>query len=181
MYEQYLSFVHGRKSEEKQKSKRKSQGIYYTTKYIVKYLIKETLGEVLKKTKPKELAKIKVLDPACGSGSFLTVAYDKILETLAKQNPQTSLFAKFDILKDNIFGVDLDAQAVEIARLNLLLKVLSQKTKLPTLQHNISSGNSLVSGNAENWKNILALIFVNKELLILRTSSKTPSSRAVLM
>jgi len=149
MYEQYLGYVQGRKSEEKQKSKRKSQGIYYTPKYIVEYLIKETLGEVLKKTKPKELAKIKILDPACGSGSFLTAAYDKILETLVKQNPQTSLFAKFDILKENIFGVDLDAQAVEIAQLNLLLKVLSQKTKLPTLQHNISSGNSLVSGNAE--------------------------------
>jgi len=71
------------------------------------------------------------------------------LETLAKQNPQTSLFAKFDILQENIFGVDLDAQAVEITQLNLLLKVLSQKTKLPTFQHNISSGNSLVSGNAE--------------------------------
>ena len=149
MYEQYLGYVQGRKSEEKQKSKRKSQGIYYTPKYIVEYLIKETLGEVLKKTKPKELTKIKVLDPACGSGSFLTAAYDKILETLTKQNPQTSLFAKFDILKENIFGVDLDAQAIEIAQLNLLLKVLSQKIKLPTLQHNISSGNSLVSGNAE--------------------------------
>jgi type I restriction-modification system DNA methylase subunit len=149
MYEQYLGYVQGRKSEEKQKSTRKSQGIYYTPKYIVEFIVKETLGEVLKKTKPKDLAKIKVLDPACGSGSFLTAAYDKILETLTKQNPQTSLFAKFDILKENIFGVDLDAQAIEIAQLNLLLKVLSQKTKLPTLQHNISSGNSLVSGNAE--------------------------------
>ncbi len=149
IYEQYLSFVQVRKGEDKSKSKRKSQGIYYTPKYIVEYIVNETLGEVLKKTKPKELAKIKVLDPACGSGSFLTAAYDKILETLTKQNPQTSLFAKFDILKENIFGVDLDAQAVEIAQLNLLLKVLSQKTKLPTLQHNISSGNSLVSGNAE--------------------------------
>jgi DNA-directed RNA polymerase subunit K/omega len=87
------------------------------------------LGEILKKTKPKELAKIKVLDPACGSGSFLNAAYDKILDTMTKQNPQTSLFAKIDILKENIFGVDLDAQAVEIAQLNLLLKVLSQKTK----------------------------------------------------
>lgn len=153
IYEQYLSYVQGRKSEEKQKSKRKSQGIYYTPKYIVDYLVKETLGEILKKTKPKELAKIKVLDPACGSGSFLTAAYDKILETLTKQNPQTSLFAKFDILKENIFGVDLDAQAIEIAQLNLLLKVLSQKTKLPTLQHNITSGNSLVSGNAEKLEN----------------------------
>lgn len=152
MYEQYLGYVQGRKSEERQKSTRKSQGIYYTPKYIVDYLVKETLGEVLKKTKPKELAKIKVLDPACGSGSFLTAAYDKILETLTKQNPQTSLFSKFDILKENIFGVDLDVQAIEIAQLNLLLKVLSQKTKLPTLQHNISSGNSLVSGSAEKLK-----------------------------
>jgi hypothetical protein len=54
IYEQYLSYVQGRKSEEKQKSKRKSQGIYYTPKYIVDYLVKETLGEILKKTKPKE-------------------------------------------------------------------------------------------------------------------------------
>ncbi len=149
IYEQYLSFVQGRKGEDKSKSKRKSQGIYYTPEYIVEFIIKETLGEVLKKTKPKNISKIKVLDPACGSGSFLTAAYDKILETLTKQNPQISFFTKFDILKENIFGVDLDAQAVEIAQLNLLLKVLSQKTKLPTLQHNLNSGNSLVSGNAE--------------------------------
>ncbi len=89
---------------------------------------------MLRKARPKEIQKIKVLDPACGSGSFLTAAYDRILETLTKQNPQTSLFAKFDILKDNIYGVGLDTQAVEIAQLNLLLKVLSQKTKLPTLE-----------------------------------------------
>src|SRR3990167_2919760 len=149
IYEQYLSFVQVRKGEEKSKSKRKAHGIYYTPKYIVEFIVKETLGEVLKKTKPKDISKIKVLDPACGSGSFLTAAYDKILETLAKQNPQTLLFTQFNILKENIFGVDLDAQAVEIARLNLLLKVLSQKTKLPTLQHNVNPGNSLVSGNAE--------------------------------
>jgi len=152
IYEQYLSFVQGRKGEDKAKSKRKSQGIYYTPKYIVEFIVKETLGEVLKKTKPKELAKIKVLDPACGSGSFLTAAYDKILENLTKQNSQTSLFTKFDILKDNIYGVDLDTQAVEIAQLNLLLKVLSQKTKLPTLQHKLRVGNSLISGGEEKYK-----------------------------
>lgn len=141
-----MSFVRGRKGEDKAKSKRKSQGIYYTSKYIVEFIVKETLGEVLKKTKPKDISKIKVLDPACGSGSFLIAAYDKIAGSI--ENP--SLFTKFDILKDNIYGVDLDTQAVEIAQLNLLLKVLSQKTKLPTLQHNLRMGNSLVSGNAEN-------------------------------
>ncbi|NQU83889.1 MAG: N-6 DNA methylase, partial [Parcubacteria group bacterium] len=152
MYEQYLSYVQGRKSEEKQKSKRKSQGIYYTPKYIVEFIVKETLGEVLKKTKPKDFGKIKVLDPACGSGSFLTAAYDKILETRIKQKPQTSLFDKFDILKESIFGVDLDAQAVEIAQLNLLLKVLAQKTRLPILKHNLRAGNSLIEKGDENLK-----------------------------
>jgi adenine-specific DNA-methyltransferase len=141
IYEQYLSFVQVRKGEDKAKSKRKSQGIYYTPKYIVEFIVKETLGEVLEKTKPKYISKIKVLDPACGSGSFLTVAYDTILENVDNR----SLFTKFDILKDNIYGVDLDAQAVEIAQLNLLLKVLSQRTKLPTLQHNLRVGNSLIS------------------------------------
>ena len=149
IYEQYLSFVQVRKGEDKSKSKRKSQGIYYTPKYIVEFIVKETLGEVLKKTKPQDIQKIKVLDPACGSGSFLIAAYDKILETLTKQTSQASLFTKFYILKENIFGVDLDAQAVEIAQLNLLLKVLSQKAKLPTLQHNLRVGNSLISGKTE--------------------------------
>jgi len=152
IYEQYLSFVQVRKGEDKSKSKRKSQGIYYTPKYIVEFIVKETLGEVLKKTKPQDIQKIKVLDPACGSGSFLIAAYDKILETLTKQTSQASLFTKFYILKENIFGVDLDAQAVEIAQLNLLLKVLSQKAKLPTLQHNLRVGNSLISEGDPKYK-----------------------------
>ncbi|MBU1355093.1 MAG: N-6 DNA methylase [Candidatus Edwardsbacteria bacterium] len=148
IYEQYLGYVQGRKSEEKQKSQRKAQGIYYTPKYIVDYIVKEALGEALKNAKPKDISKIKVLDPACGSGSFLTAAYDEILGKVANPN----LFTKFDILKDNIYGVDLDAQAVEIAQLNLLLKVLTQKTKLPSLQHNLSSGNSLISEGDPKYK-----------------------------
>lgn len=141
IYEQYLSFVQSRKGEEKAKSKRKTQGIFYTPKYIVEFIVKETLGKMLMNTKPKDIQRIKVLDPACGSGSFLTVAYDVILESIGNH----SLFTKFEILKDNIYGIDLDAQAIEIAQLNLLLKVLSQRTKLPALQHNLRVGNSLLS------------------------------------
>jgi len=160
MYEQYLSFVQGRKGEDKSKSKRKSQGIYYTPKYIVEFIVKETLGEVLKKVKPKAISKIKVLDPACGSGSFLTAVYDKVLESIK----YPSLFTKFEILKDNIYGVDLDTQAVEIAQLNLLLKVLFQKAKLPELQHNLRVGNSLISEGDEkyrpfNWQSDFADVF----------------------
>jgi len=151
IYEQYLSFVQEKadKNGEAKKSKRKAQGIYYTPKYIVEYLIERTLGEVLKKARKKDLPNIKILDPACGSGSFLISAYDKMLEAKNKLEKQTGLFDKFEILKNSIYGVDLDEQAIEIARLNLLLRVLSQKTKLPTLSHNIRMGNSLVDGNME--------------------------------
>ena len=150
IYEQYLGYVQGKvQNDEKKKSKRKSQGIYYTPKYIVEYLVKQTLGEVLKKAKKKDLARIKILDPACGSGSFLISAYDKMLSAKHKLNIQTGLFDTFEILKNNIYGVDLDEQAIEIAQLNLLLRVLSKRTKLPTLVHNIRMGNSLVEGETE--------------------------------
>ncbi len=156
IYEQYLGNVlkqakkNARVTEAHKK--RKSQGIYYTPRCIVDFIVRKTLGEVLKNTKPKDISRIKVLDPACGSGSFLTVAYDKILKYYEEHNTKQTLFTKFDILKENIFGVDLDAQAVEIAQLNLLLKVLSQKTKLPTLQHNLRVGNSLISKGEEKYK-----------------------------
>jgi len=149
IYEQYLGHIQGRNSEEKRKTKRKSQGIYYTKKYIVDFIIKETIEKILKKESEKNFSKIKILDPSCGSGSFLIAAYDKILEYFDKNNQQNTLFTKLEILKDNIYGVDLDIQAVEIAQLNLLLKVLSKRVTLPTLQHNVMSGNSLISGTSE--------------------------------
>lgn len=151
IYEQYLGMVLAKstkKSEAKlEDRKRKNQGIYYTPKYVVEFIVKETLGEILKKTKSKDVSKIKVLDPACGSGSFLTAAFDAISEHAEK-----TLFSKVDILKNNIFGVDLDGQAVEIAQLNLLLKVLVQKIKLPKLQNNLRVGNSLISKGEEKFK-----------------------------
>lgn len=182
IYEQYLGYVQGKtqKDSKGKKSKRKSQGIYYTPKYIVEYLIEQTLGEVLKKAKKKDLSNIKILDPACGSGSFLISAYDKMLEAKNKLEMQTGLFDKFEILKNNIYGVDLDEQAIEIARLNLLLRVLSQKIKLPTLSHNIRIGNSLVEGEMEkleecfgekwreqkafNWKQEFEEVFANSKI-----------------
>jgi len=153
IYEQYLGYVQEKKEkDEKKKSKRKSQGIYYTPKYIVEYMIEQTLGEVLKKAKAKDIPNIKILDPACGSGSFLISAYDKMLEAKTKLDKQTGFFDSFEILKNNIYGVDFDEQAIEIAQLNLLLRVLQQRTKLPTLSHNLKVGNSLITGDVDELK-----------------------------
>ncbi len=53
---------------------------------------------------------------------------------------------KVEILKKNIFGIDLDPKAVEITQLNLLFKAAEKKHRLPTLQENIKVGNNLIDG-----------------------------------
>jgi len=152
LYEQYLGHIL-KKTPQRAKlndgrAYRKEQGIYYTPAYIVDYIVRNTLGELLK-GKKVDASKIKVLDPACGSGSFLVKAFDVLNEHYAKdkmygQKTLTGYSTKERILKDNIFGVDLDKQAAEIAQLNLLLRIAEKGQKLPLLQQNVKIGNSLI-------------------------------------
>jgi len=152
VYEQYLGQIHREDGEEKKSSKRKSQGIYYTPRYIVDYIIENTLGQLLKNKPAHEASKIKILDPACGSGSFLIKAFEVLDEHIRRENRQKGTDAlinyarKLTILTSNIYGVDLDEEAVEIAQLNLLLKALEKRERLPNLSHHIECGNSLISG-----------------------------------
>lgn len=147
IYEQYLGHIL-RKTDKRatlteSHAHRKEQGIYYTPTYIVDYIVRNTLGELLKE-KDMDAGKIRVLDPACGSGSFLIRAFD-ILKEYHQQKADKYTQVNYDeILKNNIFGVDLDKQAVEIAQLNLLLKIAEKGHKLPLLEQNIKCGNSLI-------------------------------------
>ncbi len=169
IYEQYLGNIlkstPKRAKLEESKTHRKEQGIYYTPSYIVDYIVKNTVGEFIKTHTPEEIKKVRILDPACGSGSFLIRAY-KELENYWLHNSdfaQTTLDSeefyskKVEILKNNIFGVDLDPKAVEIAQLNLLLQISERKQRLPILQNNIKVGNSLIddpsiSDRAFKWE-----------------------------
>jgi len=169
IYEQYLSNIlkstTKRAKLEESKTHRKEQGIYYTPSYIVDYIVKNTVGEYIKTHTPEEIKKVRILDPACGSGSFLIKAY-KELENYWKQNSDFAQLTldseefyskKVEILKNNIFGVDLDPKAVEIAQLNLLLQISEKGEKLPLLQNNVKVGNSLiddpsVSDKAFKWE-----------------------------
>ena len=160
IYEQYLGNIlkstPKRAKLEESKTHRKEQGIYYTPSYIVDYIVKSTVGEYIKTHKPEEIRKVRILDPACGSGSFLIRAYDE-LENYWKQNSDFAQITldseefyskKVEILKNNIFGVDLDPKAVEIAQLNLLLQISEKKQRLPLLQNNIKVGNSLINDSS---------------------------------
>ncbi|MFA5974496.1 MAG: N-6 DNA methylase [Lentimicrobiaceae bacterium] len=179
-YEQFLGKQikidesHHAKIEDKPEV-RKAGGVYYTPQYVVDYIVKNTVGKLIDGKTPKQIAGIKIVDPACGSGSFLIGAYQYLIDfhknyytdngtkTGKKDSPVTvegnlTSAEKKRILLNNIYGVDIDVNAVEVTKLSLLLKCLEGETEtsltqqyqlwheriLPTLDENIKSGNSLV-------------------------------------
>ena len=171
IYEQYLGHraqdPEGKQVVDK-RARRKAQGIYYTPQFVVRYIVGQTLGRLLEEQDYEQARQVKVLDMACGSGSFLIEAFDVLDRYLAGVRGQDAASAagdihdfarRMEILTGNLYGVDLDAQAVEIARLNLLLKAVNQRGELPRLE-NIRQGNSLISGTPEelnaafssNWR-----------------------------
>lgn len=181
VYEQFLGKViritpaHHAKVEEKPEV-RKAGGVYYTPQYIVDYIVKNTIGKLIEGKAPNEISSIKIVDPACGSGSFLIGALQFLFEYHRnyyntkpsqpkgrKDTPLTpdghlTTSEKKRILLNNIYGVDLDANAVEVTKLSLLLKCLEGETDasinnqlklfndrvLPSLDNNIKNGNSLI-------------------------------------
>lgn len=199
VYEQFLGKVirltpaHFAVVEDKPEVK-KAGGVYYTPTYIVDYIVQNTLGKSLTQPSPKErafgkgrtpneISKLRILDPACGSGSFLIGAYEYLLnyhleyynkqfkegklKTGNKNSPvyetdrgdiRLTTSEKKRILLNNIYGVDIDPQAVEVTKLSLLLKVLEgesdetltnqmrmfRERALPDLSNNIKCGNSLI-------------------------------------
>jgi hypothetical protein len=189
VYEQFLGKVirldEGRKAIVEDKPEvRKAGGVYYTPSYIVEYIVKSTVGKLMEGSTPAKAAQIRILDPACGSGSFLIGAYQFLLDwhldwykanlaPLLEKNPSASsevlrllpappeqrsdrrarkiharaaqaslpivkangsewrltTTERKRILQSNIYGVDIDPQAVEVTKLSLLLKVLEGETQ----------------------------------------------------
>jgi len=190
VYEQFLGKVitltsgHRARIEEKPEVK-KAGGVYYTPSYIVDYIVQNTVGKLIEGRTPRQVADLRILDPACGSGSFLLGAYTRLLDWhrdwYTDNDPESwarrkkppirqidtplgpawvlTVAEKKRILLNNIFGVDIDSQAVEVTKLSLLLKVLEGETAetlgstrklfheraLPDLGDNIKCGNSLIA------------------------------------
>lgn len=94
---------------------------------------------------------VRVLDPACGSGAFLVYVFDYLLKENQRVNYilgnlfETNEESVRKILSDNIFGVDINEESVEITKLSLWLKTAQKGKKLTALDENIKCGNSLIS------------------------------------
>lgn len=191
IYERFLGKVivatDKRARVEEKPEVRKAGGVYYTPEYIVRYIVDNTVGKLIEGKTPSEIQEMRFADIACGSGSFLLGVYDTLLRyhtayyNRTKRNQtegikagciqrpdgalQLSLLQKRQILLNNIYGVDIDLQAVEVAQLSLYLKLLEDETiasahqqlalrkaLLPSLSNNIVCGNSLIGWDVVEGK-----------------------------
>lgn len=190
IYEDYLttslrSVGHGKIQVIDDNKERKKLGIFYTPPHLVSHTLDKTLGEKLAECRtPDDVSKIRVLDPSCGSGSFLIKAFDLFLDWYKKYNRAASkkiaaaargeagkkpgnsngtldgdlaLVADPErrIVRDNLFGIDIDPQAASIASVNLMLKAMTKNEKLDRiLGTNILVGNSLVTGLEDGFRGL---------------------------
>jgi type I restriction-modification system DNA methylase subunit len=201
IYERFLGKVivatDRRARVEEKPQVRKAGGVYYTPEYIVRYIVDNTVGKLIEGMTPKEIREMRFADIACGSGSFLLGIYDYLLRyhtayyNRTKRNQaegkkagciptegnalRLSLLQKRTILLTNIYGIDVDPTAVEVAQLSLYLKLLEDETiasahqqqlemrqaLLPSLSSNIVSGNSLVS-----WDIFEGQLFTSNEAVL---------------
>ena len=164
IYEKYLGktirLTEKRVKVEEKPEVRKAGGVYYTPKWVVSYIVENTVGKLIDGKSPETIESIHILDPACGSGSFLIEAVDSIFkyylkhyESYPREAKRGELFSnvvmsyedgtpisrlsirkKSEILKNNIFGVDLDPQAVEITMMSLYIKIIEGELTTTT-QH----------------------------------------------
>ena len=121
-----------------------------------------------------ELGRVRVLDPACGSGAFLIEAFDQLHkfyeisnDRLGELRGSRSLFdPDKQILQQNLFGVDLNEEAIEIYRLSLWIKTAARGKVLTSLDHTIRVGNSVVADpavhpRAFDWQSAFPEVFAN--------------------
>lgn len=152
--------------------------IVTTPVHIVKYMVKEALDEKCSNKTPDEILKLKIADIACGSGVFLEETFqylqDYCMNWYLKNDPshlielgngkyKLPLIDKKNILLNCIYGVDIDAHAVQVCKFSLLIKLIEDETTpsvtnvtpvLPDLEFNILTGNSLIERTDINSTNL---------------------------
>jgi hypothetical protein len=143
-------------------TKQKELGIFYSPNYIARFILQQALEVWFEEQKDffQALQSVTILDPACGEGIFLVEGFDFLLEQYQNYFPNFPN-PEIHIVKNNLFGVDIDEKAVETTQSLLLEKLQHQKVNL---ENNIKLGNSLIgksefSPKAFDWAKEFPHIF----------------------
>jgi type II restriction/modification system DNA methylase subunit YeeA len=163
------------------RGERKATGSYYTPEYVVQYIVENTLDPILDDIRADVIGQtthsqdnfaedfaervfdLKILDPAMGSGHFLTNAVDHLAREIVNaqelQADEAGIetvdeshdihWARRQVAQKCIYGVDLNDMAVELAKVSLWLRTLAAEQPLAFLDHHLKTGNSLVGSNIE--------------------------------
>ncbi len=161
---------------------RKSTGSYYTPEYVVEYIVEETLrGQVDEIRKDvvmdeeyqdggyaaefaERVFDLKILDPAMGSGHFLTSVVDYLARAIITEQNREADEKNGDVIDDEhdinwarrkvaqrcIYGVDINPLATELAKVSLWLRTLAAEQPLAFLDHHLKTGNSLVGSDIQD-------------------------------
>ncbi len=132
LYEEFLASTDDPKIT--QEEKKKKEGTFYTPSHLVKLLIDEVLP--LKKYEDIDLDNYKILDPSCGSGIFLVIAFKRLVQIWRLQH-NMKIPDKHDLKKilKNIFGIDKEEQAVQLASFSLCLALCNELEPLEIIQN----------------------------------------------
>ncbi|MGX1024288.1 Eco57I restriction-modification methylase domain-containing protein [Psychroflexus sp. MBR-150] len=131
------------------------------------------------------LTNLKIIDPACGSGAFLNQALNYLIEEHKKiddiiadlTNSPLRLFdTDKNILENNLFGVDINEESVEIAQLSLWLRTAKKDRKLSKLNNNIKCGNSLLTSEFD-WHKEFPQVFKEKDKKLYHITTAVHDSR----
>lgn len=151
----------------KDKKKKKASGSYYTSDAIVRLMVENALDPLCKRKTFEDILKIKVLDPAMGSGHFLVGVIDHLaLELATHPNSPSMTIGDTDteiaywrrrVVENCIYGVDINPMTVELAKVALWLHTVAKGEPLSFLDHHIRCGNSLTGANIADLANLPVL------------------------
>lgn len=145
----------GELSLERTSTQRKATGSFYTPQSLTEYLVRRTLGPLIDGGPAAEILRVRVLDPAMGSGAFLVAACRYMAERCEQamrrdgewplaDDETTRATLRRTIAEQCLYGVDMNATAVQLARVSLWLTTLAADRPLTFLDHHLATGNSLV-------------------------------------
>jgi Eco57I restriction-modification methylase len=159
VYEQVLEYEPRAGQLTRTRDLRKSTGAFYTPRALTSYVVRETLAPLLAGRTADQILRLRVLDPAMGSGAFLVAACTQLAEAAEEAltregtwhrsdvTPSDRIALRREIAQRCLFGVDLNPTAVQVARLSLWLTTLAADKPLTFLDHRLVAGNSLVGAS----------------------------------
>src|SRR6185503_2800315 len=159
VYEQVLEYEPRAGQLARTRDLRKSTGAFYTPRELTSYLVRETLAPLLAGRTADQILRLRILDPAMGSGAFLVAACTQLAEAVEDALTRDGAWQRSDVTPADrialrrqvaqrcLFGVDLNPTAVQVARLSLWLTTLAADKALTFLDHRLVAGNSLVGAS----------------------------------